>query len=167
MIIENEKISMRSDGSLVGTFTAVSQKGRKLYVLVAENIHKKGCYFIENDKSKVIHEVFDLSDFTTAWYVAKNYVLNKNKRPPIETTYKINKGKKFLSIQAKKKTGGRYDLLVQELDDKGAILWLTKKRFYRGQEVTGGDKTILYNGFHSFSEAVRYGKNYLLNLIGK
>lgn len=86
--------------------------------------------------------------------------------PVTDTYYKTHYGKKHLSVHAQKKTGGRYYLSVQELDDKGAILWLRKDRFYRGRPVTGGGETILWNGFNSFSEAVRYGKTYLLNLIG-
>ena len=87
--------------------------------------------------------------------------------PVTDTYYKTHYGKKHLSVHAKRKTGGTFSLLVQELDDKGALLWIRKERFYRGQQVTGGrDTTIVWNCYDSFSEAVRYGKNYLSNLIG-
>ena len=166
MKIESEKISTTSEGRLVGIFTAITQRGRKLYAVVTENVNKTGCYWIQNSNNKVIHEEFNLSDFNAAWNAAKNHVLNKDKKPPVKTTYRIYNGKKFLQVQAQKKTGGHYDLLVQELNDKGAILWLRKERFYRGQQVTGGGETIAYNGYSTFSEAVRHGKNYFLNIIG-
>ena len=166
MKIESEKIGNTSEGRLVGTFTAVTQRGRKLYAVVTENVNKTGCYWIQNEKNKVIHDEFGLSDFNAAWNAAKNHVLNKDKKPPIKTTYKIHNNKKFLSVQAQKKTGGHYDLLVQELKDKGALLWIRKQRFYRGQQVTGGGETIAWNGFSTFSEAVRCGRTHILNLIG-
>lgn len=84
--------------------------------------------------------------------------------PITKTYYETNYGKKHLSVHAQRKTGGKYYLLIQELDDKGALLWLRKERFYRGERKSG--ETILWNGFNSFSEAVRYGKTYILNLIG-
>ena len=84
--------------------------------------------------------------------------------PITKTYYKTHYGKKHLSVHAQRKTGGKYYLLIQELDDKGALLWLRKERFYRGERKSG--ETILWNGFNNFSEAVRYGKNYLSNLIG-
>ena len=166
MKIESEKIGNTSEGCLVGTFTAITQRGRKLYAVVTENVNKTGCYWIQNNKNKVIHEEFNLSDFNAAWNAAKNHVLNKDKKPPVKTTYKIYNGKKFLQVQAQKKTGGHYDLLVQELNDKGAILWLRKERFYRGEKVIGGGETIRYDGFSNFSEAVRCGRTHILNLIG-
>ena len=166
MIIESEKIGNTSEGSLVGTFTAITKRGRKLYAVVTENVNKTGCYWIQNEKNKVIHDEFNLSDFNAAWHAAKNHVLNKDKKPSVKTTYKIYNGKKFLSVQAQKKTGGRYDLLVQELNDKGALLWIRKERFYKGRQVTGGGETIVWNGFNTFSEAVRCGRTHILNLIG-
>lgn len=84
--------------------------------------------------------------------------------PVTSTTYKIYNGKKFLSVQAQKKTGGHYDLLVQELDDKGALLWIRKMRFYKGRPVSG--KGEVWKGFSNFSEAVRCGRAHILNLIG-
>ena len=89
-----------------------------------------------------------------------------NKMPVTSTTYKIYNGKKHLSVKAQKKTGGHYYLLIQELDDLGAMLWLRKERFYRGQQVTGGGETIVWNGYDNFSEAVRCGRTHILNLIG-
>lgn len=166
MKIESEKIGNTAEGRLVGTFTIVTRNGRKLYAVVTENVNKTGSYWIENNKFKVMHNEFNFPDFTAAWNAAKNHVLNKDKKPPIKTTYKIYNNKKFLSVQAQKKTGGHYDLLVQELDDKGAILWLRKERFYRGEKVIGGGETIRYDGFSNFSEAVRSGRTHILNLIG-
>ena len=166
MKIESEKIGNTSEGRLVGTFTAITQRGRKLYAVVTENVNKTGCYWIQNEKNKVIHDEFGLSDFNAAWNAAKNHVLNKDKKPPITTTYKIHYGKKHLSVIAKRKTGGTFSLLVQEFDDKSALLWIRKERFYRGREVTGGGETIAWNGYDSFSEAVRHGRTHILNLIG-
>lgn len=164
MKIESEKIGNTSEGSLVGTFTAITQRGRKLYAFVTENINKTGCYWIQNSNNKVIHEEFNLSDFNAAWNAAKNHVLNKDKKPPVTTTYKTYNGKKFLSVQAQKKTGGHYDLLVQELDDKGALLWIRKMRFYKGRPVSG--ECEVWKGYDNFSEAVRHGRTHILNLIG-
>lgn len=86
--------------------------------------------------------------------------------PVTNTYYKTHYGKKHLSVLAKRKTGGTFSLLVQELDDKGALLWIRKERFYRGRSVTGGGETIVWNGYDSFSEAVRCGRTHILNLIG-
>lgn len=86
--------------------------------------------------------------------------------PITRTYYKTHYGNKHLSVTAKRKTGGTFSLLVQEFDDKSALLWIRKERFYRGEKVIGGGETIRYDGFNNFSEAVRCGRTHILNLIG-
>ena len=86
--------------------------------------------------------------------------------PITKTYYKTHYGNKHLSVLAKRKTGGTFSLLVQEFDDKSALLWIRKERFYRGRPVTGGGETIAWDGYDSFSEAVRHGRTHILNLIG-
>ena len=84
--------------------------------------------------------------------------------PVTDTYYKTHYGKKHLSVHAKRKTGGTFSLLVQEFDDKSALLWIRKERFYRGRQVSGKDE--VWKCFDNFSEAVRCGRTYIYNLIG-
>jgi hypothetical protein len=163
MKIESEKINMTPEGSLVGVFTAITQKGRKLYAVVTENRNKTGSYWIQNEKNKVIHNEFNLADFNTAWYTAKNHVLNKDKKPKIKTYFKINYGTKHLSLEIQKKTGGKYSGFIQEFEDGSALYRLNKVKYYQSRRTS--EKTVSSAGFHSFSEAVIYARNDVHYLI--